>query len=106
MRAHAPSGWTIIVRMYPALWFADNAEDRETLEKNLRLRKEDEDDEDAEDFLLDLIEQCYPERKRSDWTERSDPSGNLYFTTKWLKPRKKLEQSGRRDRGRRFYIFH
>jgi CRISPR-associated endonuclease/helicase Cas3 len=82
------AGGRCVVRVHAALWFADNAENRQELEKNLRLWKEEVDD-DAKDSILDLIERCYPERKRSDWTDYVDEAGNLYFTTKWLKPERR-----------------
>lgn len=80
------AGGRCVVRAHPALWFAENAEEQEAiqeaLEMNLRLWKEEGDDE-GKDAILEIIEQCYPE---FDWMERSDRAGNLYFTTKWLKP--------------------
>jgi len=78
------AGGRYIVRVHADLGLANTAEDREELEKNLKLWR-DENDEDAKEYLLNLIEQCYPERKRTDWTGHSDPAGNPYFTTKWLK---------------------
>ncbi len=79
------AGGRYIVRVNPGLGLTHTAEAEERLEKNLKLWR-DEDDEDAQDAILDLIEQYYPERKRSDWTGHADGIGNLYFTTKWLKP--------------------
>jgi CRISPR-associated endonuclease/helicase Cas3 len=84
------AGGRYVVRMHPFVYFPNDSESRNALQRDLNAWISDE---DAQARICELAIARVPEPIGKHLKEHSDPAGKLYFATRWIK-RLKPSKSG------------